>query len=347
MLLKYRSLVIWVFCFAVLLGSSYNLYLSYEYEDNVDCQTYLQVANGNFKDQNLIRRYRFIVPFAAKAIALPIEKIYHKLWPNRAKNDHGPIRIGFLVVNLMLMSLVGMFIYYLLKAYHLSSITALLVSIIVLIGGRWGTLFSAAPLTDSLYMLLITMLLYAIKTDKYQYLIISLLIGTIAKEAFLMLIPLALYFSNYSKPKLLFCIGIGIGITWWSRYLIDLSDLQISMSKSIEADIHHIENITRTIKRLAGVRGIGELCTVFGLFTLIFATGFWGGKSEIKVWFGKVDSVIWAFFPIIIAHVLLSTEAARMIYLFAAPLAVIMGLIIENHYLFSFYQKNIETSLND
>jgi hypothetical protein len=294
----------------------------------------LSIANGEFSNQNLVRKYRVIVPFLAKGIALPIEKVYHHLWPQRLDNDNGPLRLGFLLVNLCLMSFVGVFIFYLLKAYHIANDIAIIVTLIVLLGGRWGNLFAAIPITDSLYMLLITLTLYSIKVGKFQYLIPCLLFGTMAKEAYLMLIPYLFFVSSFPKFKLLAYTSIGLVVTCCVRYSIDALDPQMDMFKSVHADISHFDNILASVLRVCSVRGIGEMNTLFGVFTFVFLAGCWGGKKAIFTWIRETDNLIWLLLPIALVHAMLSTEVSRMMYLFAAPLAVIMGLIIRHHPLF-------------
>ena len=330
----YKPLLIWCLSFAFLLGPTYNLFLSYDYKSNPDCLTYLAIAKGDFANQNLVRKYRVVVPFMAKGIAMPIEKVYRHLWPLRVDNDNGPLRLGFLLVNLSLMSFVGVLIFYLLKAYRLSNEIAIFVTLIVLLGGRWGNLFAAIPITDSLYMLLITLSLYAIKVDKFHYLIPCLLLGTMAKEAYIMLIPYLFFVSNFPKVKLLAYTMLGLAFTYFCRYYIDALDPQMDMLKSVQADISHFDNIMASVLRVCSVRGIGEMNTLFGVFTFVFLAGCWGGKKAILTWLRGVDVLIWLLLPIALVHAMLSTEVSRMMYLFAAPLAVIMGLIIRNHPLF-------------
>jgi hypothetical protein len=317
-----------------LLGSSYNLYLSYDYKSNADCRTYLSISKAEFQNQSLVRRYRIIVPFLARAVAVPIEKVYYKLWNKRNVNDDGPIRLGFLIVNLVLMSFVGLLIYYLGKAYLLSDSVCFFVMIAVLIGGRWGSLFTGTPLTDSLYMLIVTLTLYAIKTKKNGFLILCLLLGPLSKEAYIMVIPYVFFLSDYPKMKQLIFIISGLGLAYLTRHFIELNDLNVNMMNAVKVDMDHFTNIVDSIKRIFAIRGVGELFTVFGFFTLIFIVGFTKGVQSIKSWLVYVDVLLWALIPIAFAHALLSTEVARMLYLFAAPFAIIMGLILEKHPVF-------------
>ena len=45
----------------------------------------------------------------------------------------------------------------------------------------------------------------------------------------------------------------------------------------------------------------------------------------------KSDYTLWLLLPIAVVHALLSTEVSRMLYLFSAPLAIYMGLILQFH----------------
>ena len=62
--IKLENIIVFLFCFAVLLGPAYSLFDSYNYdtEANPDIKTYLGLANFDF-DQSPIRKYRVIVPF--------------------------------------------------------------------------------------------------------------------------------------------------------------------------------------------------------------------------------------------------------------------------------------------
>ncbi len=338
----FKPFIIFSFCFSILLGSSYNMFLNYDYKSNPDCKTYLSIANGNFENQSLVRRYRIIVPFIAKTISLPIEKVYAKLWPNRDKTDFGALRLGFLIVNLILMSLVGLATFYLAKAYNLSNIISLLITVILLTGGRWASIFTGAPLTDSLYLLIITCTLYSVKTNNHKLLIPILILGVLSKESFLLLIPYIFIFSNFNKLKMIFYTLIGIGLMFLVRYYIDSLTTNTTLYASMEEDANHIYNIKESVLRILNFRGIGELFTVFGIFSFIYFIGFIGGLQNIYSWSKKIDLKIWVLLPIAVIHALLSTEIARMIYLFSAPLLIIMGLIIQNHNFFNLFLFRIQ-----
>ncbi len=326
--LKSRFLI-WFIAFAVLLGPAYNLYLSYDYTANPDCHTYLAIANGEFKDQSLTRRYRVLVPFAAKAFALPIATIYTKLWPHRAASQW-PLKLGFLAVNLLLMATVGLMIFLTCKAYLISDAGSALAMIAILCGGRWGNLFAAIPITDSLYLLILIGVVLAIKTGNNALLIVCIILGPIAKESFVFVIPLIFFFSNMSKWKQVIAFMISGMIVLGSRYWID-HIAGTSSTESLVNDANHIENIAYSLKRILAVRGLGELATVLGLFSVIIIIGFTNGKAAVKSWASAIDPLLWWFIPVMLLHAILSSEVARMLYLGSAVWAVMIGLIWDRH----------------
>ncbi|MBC7485641.1 MAG: hypothetical protein H7282_02680 [Cytophagaceae bacterium] len=328
-MLAYKNILIFFFCFAILVGPAYNTYLDYDYKSNPDCNTYMAIANGNFKDQSLVRRYRIVVPFVAKVISFPIEQVYAKLWPHRA-NAEWPLRMAFLLVNLSLMALTGLAIFHCCKAYNISDSGSLLAVIAVMVGGRWGNLFAALPLTDSLYFLILCAVIYAIKTNNSLVIACCIIIGPMAKESFIFVAPFIFFLSSLSKIKQVALFALSGLLALGIRYWID-RQAGTSIAASVASDTEHIHNIGVSIIRIASVRGLGELATVLGLFSLLLLAGFAGGKKAITNWTNQTDKIIWWFIPVILVHALLSTEVARMIYLGSAVWAVMLGLIWDWH----------------
>jgi hypothetical protein len=326
---SYKNLLIYFFCFAILLGPAYNTYLDYDYTSNPDCKTYMSIANGEFKDQSLIRRYRILLPFTAKAVALPFEQVYAKLWPHRESTD-GPLRMGFLLVNLSVMALAGLTIFHCCKAYDISDTGSVLAVVAILVGGRWGNLFAAIPITDSLYLLVLCGVIYALKTNHSLILATCIIIGPLAKESFIFLVPFIFFLSSLSKIKQVVLFAFSGLLALAIRYWID-QQAGSSLGVSITTDTEHVYNIGSSILRLASVRGLGELATVLGLFSLLLLAGFTGGKKAITAWTNHTDKIIWWFIPVITVHVLLSGEAARMIYAGSAVWAITLGLIWDYH----------------
>ena len=323
------NLLIFLFSFGILLGPAYNTYLNYDYKKNPDCETYMSIANGEFKDQSLIRRYRIVVPFAAKVVSMPFETFYTKLWKHR-DGEEWPLRMGFFLVNITIMSFVGLMIYHCCKSYAISDTGSLLALIAILVGGRFGNLFAAIPITDSLYLLLLCSVIYALKTSNALVLSLCIIAGPLVKESFIFVAPLIFFLSSMSKIKQLILFTLGGLLVFSIRYWID-EHTGVELGASIASDGKHIYKIGYTIKRLASVRGLGELCTVLGLFSLFIVIGLTKGKEAIRSWTSHLDKIIWWFIPIILIHTFLSGEAARMLYAGSAAWAIIIGLIWDHH----------------
>jgi hypothetical protein len=328
-----KHFFIWFFALSIIIGPAYNTYLNYDCTQNPDCNTYLSIADRKFEDQSLVRRYRILVPFAAKLISLPIEKAYTTLWPTR-ETTQGPLRLGFLLVNVLLMSTVGLFIYAYCKTYDISETGSILAMIAVLIGGRWGNLFAAIPITDSLYLLTLCGTLYALKKENNLLLFTCIIIGPLAKESFIFMLPLIFFTAKFSKLKIFACFSISLVVAFGIRYQID-HITNISIDRSMHADLNHINNLYHTVLRIVSIRGLGELGTVLGLFSMVLIVGLMGGKKAVNAWTPHVDQTLWWFTAIIILHALLSTEVARMLYLGSACWAVLLGLIWDKHPWFS------------
>lgn len=287
----FKPTIIFLIAFAVQLGPAYNLFLSYDYKSSADCDTYLAISEGNFKGQNLTRKYRVVVPFMSKLVSIPIAKVYNKLWPFRG-NDDGPIRFGFFIVNIIIMSFVGVLIFYLGKEYILNDVTALIIMVIALIGGRWGNFIAAVPITDSFYMLIICMIFYSIKSKNEYLLIPCLILGPIAKEAYLMIIPYIFFLASFSKYKLLLYMSLGLVISWLMRSYIDSISINLDATSSLKEDFSHVYNLKTSFFKIFSIRGIGEMLTIVGVFSFIPIIVFFNKVSR-KIILAKTDIYIY------------------------------------------------------
>jgi hypothetical protein len=327
-----QVLLVWLFSLAILISPAYNLYLTYDYNSNPDCKTYLAIANGNFKGESITRRYRIIVPFAAKAIAWPIEKVYAKLWPHRAAAEW-PLRMGFFAINLMLMATVGLVVFLTCKAYQFSTAGSFVALIAVLAGGRWGNLFAAIPITDSLYILVITAVVYAIKTKNNYLLAACIVIGPLAKESFIFIAPLIFIFADMHKLKQGAFFLVAGAIAFAVRYRID----EVAGSTAEEGIINglsHIDNVMYAMQRIFSIRGLGELATVLGIFSFVIIIGLTNGMHAIKSWLGRLDFILLCLLAVMLLHAALSSEVARMLYIGSIIWALAIAAIWDCHPVF-------------
>jgi len=322
-----HSIFIYLVFFFVIIGSAYTIYLHFDYTTVIDLHSYMKMAQGDF-DVNVTHRYRVIVPFLAKVISLPISKIYTALWPHRAESLW-PLRLGFLIVNSTLLTLAAYFIFRTCLTYGASFLSSLL-AVINLLVSRFAIYIAGLPRIDSLYLLIFALVIYGIKANSRPILIFSILVGPLAKESFIFLIPIIFFYATIPRKQQIVLFFISALPVLIVRYLID-AHLGLSEAQSVANALAHFENIAYTFHKLASVRGLGEIISVFGFFNIVLIIGLTGGKKQIQRWSRQIDAPLWWLLLVVTVHIFLSGDAGRMAYLAAPTVAVMMALILDNH----------------
>jgi len=331
------KIAIFFFCLAVIIGNSYLTYDTFDFSHSIDSHSYIGIAQGDF-NVTITHRYRIIVPFIAAAINKPVSLLFKKLWPDRDLGLNG-LLMSFFVVNTLLCALTGYFIYLMCLDYG-ASYGASLIGLLAFLTSGWMSLTAGLPLTDSLYLLIIAMTLFGLKRQSGTILIICIFVGPLAKESFVFIAPLILFFGRktlnlYYQIPLFILSGI---LVFGIRHLIDMQ-VSVSWEKSLENAMDHSENIIYTCKRLFSVRGLGEFLRVWGIFSFIPLIGLLGGSSARKLWMTKLDLVCPALFIVIMVHIFLSGDAGRMLF-FASPMfALICAFVIDKHPYFQEFKK--------
>ncbi len=306
-----NQILIWLFFVGILIGPAYNTYVHYDFSyTTIDCKAYMHVANAEFAEATITHRYRVIVPFVAKAISFPLQLIYTKLWPHRADSTW-PLQLAFLIVNTSILAFAMLLLFNWLKQFVRKNWVALL-ACTALIAGRWYNDMAGLPLTDSLYVLMIVMVCIAIQKQNWQLTLLCIFLGPWSKESFLFVAPLLFWFGTNRIKQIPFWLLSGV-LVFGFRYWID-SSISIAATQSIHEYSNHFYDIVYTFKKLASVRGIGEIFTVLGVFTFLVI-----GALSKKTLRAKVPKYVLWLFPIFILHAFLSGEAARMLA-FATPL---------------------------
>jgi hypothetical protein len=329
---QFELTLIFILSLGILLGPAYNSYLYYDYTSNSDARDYMQVAQGNF-DVTVTHRYRVVVPILAASVASPFEKVYVKLWPHRAATDW-PLRLGFFITNTLLMSFAFVAIWSMMRSMGLGVISSSF-GFLAVITSRWASLLAGIPYVDSLHLLCMALGAWGIVGGVRAPIALSLLLGPIAKESFLMMVPLLVwYWPQGNSPKTLagrlpgiFWAVAGIGCMLSLRALIDSTAAAPPRVDGLENALNHTENILYAIQRVVSPRGLGEIFTVMGIFTSVPLTMI--ATRRRRVFFANN----WPFaftllIPICLAQVLLSGEAARMLFGFAPLWALAVALTI-------------------
>ncbi|WMJ74580.1 hypothetical protein RCC89_15615 [Cytophagaceae bacterium ABcell3] len=338
-----QHILVFLICFGAVLGNNYLTYLHFDYSGIPDAASYLKMGEGNF-DVTATHRYRVVVPALAAATAIPINKVYEKLWPNRSESQW-PLKFSFYLINSFLFSLAAYLIFLTCLAYKASVISSL-IALIAVISSRWVQVMAAIPMTDSFYLLVIALSVYGMKKQSPALLATAIVLGPLAKESFIFIAPIILFYGRNTIPFIkqapLFVLG-GI-LAFGTRHLIDLH-LTIAATESLNNAFAHFENFKHTFFRLFSIRGAGEILSVYSIFSLIIFIGLTGGKNERNKWIKYLDGPC-LFLPIvIILHMFLSTEAGRMMFFASPVVAVVMALILDKHKAFTPWQK-LQNTLN-
>jgi hypothetical protein len=331
-------LLIFLFCYALILGTSYTMYVHYDFSHSTDTKSYLKLAEGNYQVTST-HRYRVIIPGLAAAIAVPVKAVYHTLWPHRPENQW-PLRLSFYLVNSLFLALAGTIIFFTCLQYKASAISSL-IAVTAVLTSRWAAYIGGLPLIDSLYIVIISLIVYGLKARSREALVVCIFVGPFAKESFIFIAPLILFFGrNILSLRLQIPLFILSGTIVFSfRYFID-HNLGVASEQSILNAIDNKENFIYTFHRIFAIRGLGEMLSVFGIFTFILFAGLLG-KTR-KEWTALIDTPCYWLLASIIVHIFLSGDAGRMFYLYCPVFAIMVALILDKHEYFSGYRKLIQ-----
>ncbi len=328
-------------CAALLAGPAYGSFLHYDFSHSPDTKSYIQMADGNF-DVSVTHRYRVAVPGLAKAISLPVKSVFGLIWPHR-DNAAYHLRLGFFVVNLVFMSLVGWCLFRTCQAYGLS-IAGCCAGVIGVLVSRWANSMASIPLVDSFHLLCVSMVFLALKTRDTRLLAVAILLGPLSKESFVFIAPLTLLFGNmrvwaqivlYAIAGLVVCMVHGV-IDW------QFPSTEIG---SVQNALEHVYKIPLSLRRLASPAGLGEVFTVLGLFNAVWVLALFQPRRRELL--ATIDPPLWFLLAAVIVQAIISTSLARMLFVAAPFWAVLLGkgfqLIIDNSFLMKPHSLNLDT----
>ncbi|MDO7877003.1 hypothetical protein Q5H93_19815 [Hymenobacter sp. ASUV-10] len=321
----------WCLAMALLANLAYPMYVHYDFSHSLDTRGYLRMATGRFDSVSVTRRYRILVPAAAAIVAAPVAKVYGHIWPQRPAGLW-PLRFAFYLVNCILLAAAAATWFNTARLSGAPAEAAALAMLAVL-SSRWAEYGAGLPLTDSLYLLIFGLSYYACRRGSGAgwAIALSLLLGPLAKESFVFLLPWIFWFGRpaLSWPKQAIALIIGCLTLALTHHYIDRS-IAAASTETVSNALNHLENIRYSLHRAASPKGIGELLSIFGFFTLIPAFAFFLKKSRTSTslsiaseGFNFLKSADFWFVAIVAIHMLLSGDLGRMGYL-AAPLFVVL-----------------------
>lgn len=320
----------YLFCLAIIIGPAYNMYVHYDFSHSPDTESYLAMSQGDYNVNN-VHRYRFVIPFAAKAVALPLQTVYTKLWPHRAESTW-PLQLAYFIVNVFITAFYGWIVYRLLRLYS-NHHTAVIIALVAVLTSRWAAYIAGLPLTDSLYLVAVAALLYSIKTQNLILFAGTVLLGGWVKESFLLFAPVVILAgpgtwylrAGLVAGSLLLLFGEHALVDWW---LPMQETTDVVKETLVEIFMRHLQYISETLAELASVRGVGEIFTVLGIFTCILIYGTLNKSCRTR-WKNSIERYYWIFFGCILIHVLISGDAARMFYFGSAFYGILIVIPAE------------------
>ena len=329
-----RWLLPWLLAVAALANLAYPMYVHYDFSHSLDTRSYLRMATGQFDSVNVTRRYRVLVPYAAAAVATPLKHAYAAMWPQRPAGQW-PLRFGFYLVNCLLVGAAGA-CWFNAARYSGAGPTAAALAMLAVLSSRWAEYAAGLPLTDSLYLFVFGLGYYAVRRGPGAgwAVALALLLGPLAKESFLLLVPWLFWFARPALgwPRQFAALVGGLALLFLVHQFID-SELGVSVGQSVTNALSHFDNLTYALRRAASPKGIGELLSIFGLFTLLppLALALQKRTGATHTSFSMLGKAEVSFLVVVAAHMLLSGDLGRMGYL-AAPIFCVLLARVFTHW---------------
>ncbi|SFQ56209.1 hypothetical protein [Hymenobacter arizonensis] len=319
------------------------MYVHFDFSHSLDTRSYLRMATGRFDSVRVTHRYRVLVPAAAAAVAAPLAKVYAAVWPQRPAGLW-PLRFGFYLVNCLLVAAAAACWFN--GARHVGATAeGAALAILALLTSRWAVYAAGLPLTDSLYLLVFSLAYYSVRrgpTGNWA-LVAALILGPLAKESFFLLLPWLLWFGrkSLSWPKQAVALSMGLIALAAVHYFVNKHSGS-SASQSVTNALEHFDNIIYSLSRAASLKGIGELLSIFGFFTLAVPISLWPDNQQENSLSSYASLGIREVLLLIVValHMLLSGDLGRMGYLAAPIFSAALALTFTHWRRFLRVQRN-------
>jgi len=319
---------IFLLSFLCLSSLGFTLMLYFPMHESPDIQSYLGIAQGEW-DQNIIRKYRIIIPLLAGGLNKILQPALAGFQPWSFQYPFS-LCTSFLLINSMVMSLVAVLLYQMGRSFQLSHF-ACLGMLIYFFTNRWTQEITALPLVDSLYILAITLLLSGLVMKKEDWVIISIFIGPWSKEAFVFMLPMLLYCKEQTILRnRIICLLVSGTMVFGFRLWWDFQTHQ-ALDASLQENISSVSTIPSSFVRLISFHGLYELFSLTGLWIILLA---WAGWKHRQAFYSLVCSQgTWFFYThffLVLLQALLSGDLGRMFYLAIPWSALWIGCAIHS-----------------
>ena len=325
-------LLLWALGLGLLLNLAFPMYRHYDFSHSLDTRDYLRLAAGRYDSVNVTRRYRVLLPLAAGALARPLAHLPDPAGAPRPPGEW-PRRLAFYLLNCALLAAAGALWF---RAAQLAGAGAgaAAVALLAVLSSRWAEYAAGLPYTDSLYHLVFGLAYYAYRRGPGAgwAVALALLVGPLAKESFVFLLPWLVWWNRPAlgwQRQALALAGGGLALLA-VHYLVDRA-AGTSPTATITNALSHVENLTYSLHRAASVKGVGELFSIFGLFALpvLAALARPAGRAALAPVLGLPEATL---LLVVLVHMLLSGDLARMGYLLAPVFTVALALALKAWY---------------
>jgi hypothetical protein len=199
---------------------------------------------------------------------------------------------------------------------------------VAVLASRWAVYIAGLPLVDSLYMLVFALAFFGATSGSAGALVACILLGPLAKESFMFLVPWLLVFGSrpLAWPRQLGLLALAGALTYAVRHWIDVQ-AGSAPQESVANALDHLHNLFYSLQRLFSVKGAGEIFSIFGFFWLVLLAG-WRGTAGTRLALGWAGA---SFVAVVLVHMLLSGDLGRMGYLGAPVFAVACARLLTFH----------------
>ncbi|HEX5625291.1 MAG TPA: hypothetical protein VFX48_04675, partial [Saprospiraceae bacterium] len=326
-----ESVLVFLFCFMTLWNLAFHVLVYFPLQDSPDVQSYLGLARMEW-DQNPVRQYRVIIPLLASGLDHLSAWAIDRLQPWSFEGDFS-LCFSFLMVNTFIMSVVLWLIYRICRSFDAPR-WACALAVLAVLSSRWTAELAGLPLVDSLYLLTLTAALFAMQTGNRAFWIFSILMGPWAKEAYVFMVPLLLYYSPVKKRETLLWLLVSGILVFSFRFAHDWM-LGISWGNSFAESFDSWNTISSSLFRLFSFHGVYELFSVVGYWSFIPLIAFWNSSKPVREKLGAIPAYGYAYLLVVLIQALLSSDLSRMFFLSAPVVAV--AIAISLHRLHSKY----------
>jgi hypothetical protein len=291
-----------------------------------DSASYLSMSNGD-PDIASVHRYRIIIPFLADLV----RDVIQPLIP--ANQLHSIDALSFYVVNYLITSLAGLFLYLFLVQLKFEPKLSLL-GVFIFLGSRITILSTGGPMVDSLYYLAIIVIVYCCLTQRSIGLSLLTPILILTKETIVPFLFLPLLLKTMNRKLILLSLSVSFFFLFWVRRLVTAALPHVAQSDDpilVTISNHMVSGLENLSQSYFSLVGWHDLFSPFSVFWLMAFLGAWLEFKKMNSNYPIPRFLLWII-PVTFGYTILSSNAGRMLHsLF--PLVIPYALIAIDHLL--------------